>query len=62
MSRATLMGFQRRLGLYLATNHPRGGSGRLTRRQSRRLWKKNPAEMLARREAYAGTRARREWS
>lgn len=55
------MHFHRRLGVYLRTNHGYQRSGKLTRRQSRRLWKKNPVEMRARRQAYAGVRAQREW-
>jgi hypothetical protein len=55
------MHFHRRLGVYLRTNHGYRRSGKLTRRQSRRLWKKNPLEMIARRAAYQGTRAYREW-
>jgi hypothetical protein len=56
------MHFHRRLGVYLRTNHGYKRSGKLTRRQSRRLWKKNPIEMRARETAYRGTRALREWS
>jgi hypothetical protein len=56
------MHFQRRVGIYLFTNHGFRRSGKLTRRQSRRLWKKNRAEMTERRAIYAGTRSLRHWT
>ncbi len=55
------MHFHRRLGIYLQTNHGWASSGKLTRRQARRLRKKHPQEMRERRAAYAGERAKREW-
>ena len=42
-------GFHRALGAYLRQNHgDRGGSGKITPRQRRRLWRKFPDEMARR--------------
>lgn len=63
MSTAIRLHFQRRLGIYLRTNHSYGGSGKLTSAQRRRLNRKNHDHMVARR-AYlaASSQDRKGWA
>ena len=56
------MDYYRRLGRYLATNHPYGRSGKLTPAQRRRLRKKNPEEMEMRSLAYADDPTKKGWA
>lgn len=64
MHQGRTRGFHRALGAYLAQNHGLlTRSGKLTRRQARRLRKKYPAEMRERRSAYSGmsVKVQRSW-